>query len=86
MESQITAKDDKTNEQETSCQHQWVLDAPTGPSSSGVCGTCGEEKDFLNYIEGFSWGYEVSIDQIVGSTKLPTKDESDSEPALAEDV
>ncbi len=87
MDSQIAVKDGETEAEEaSSCQHQWMIDAPNGPSSHGACRLCGEEKEFLNYIEGSSWGYEVSIEQIAGTTRLPTKDNSDAEPALAEDA
>ncbi len=36
------------------CQHHWVLEPPAGPVSKGECRSCGEERDFLNYLEG-SW-------------------------------
>ena len=56
------------------CQHQWIIDSPNGPSSNGVCRLCGEEKQFLNYIEGSAWGYDRSVEQIAGS-RMPTKTE-----------
>ena len=34
------------------CNHHWVIDPPAGPVSKGACRSCGEERDFLNYIEG----------------------------------
>ncbi len=34
------------------CQHHWVIDPPDGPVSKGTCRSCGEERDFPNYIEG----------------------------------
>ena len=34
------------------CKHHWVLDPPAGPVSKGTCLSCGEERDFSNYIEG----------------------------------
>ena len=34
------------------CQHYWVLDSPAGPISTGACRSCGEERDFPNYIQG----------------------------------
>ncbi len=36
----------------SACQHHWVLDSPAGPVSTGACRSCGEERDFPNYIEG----------------------------------
>ena len=35
----------------SACQHHWVIDPPEGPVSKGVCRSCGEERDFLNYAE-----------------------------------
>jgi hypothetical protein len=32
----------------TDCQHHWVIDAPNGRTSSGVCKHCGEHKTFRN--------------------------------------
>ena len=34
------------------CQHYWVLDPPEGPVSKGTCRSCGEEREFPNYIQG----------------------------------
>ncbi len=34
------------------CQHHWVIDPPSGPASKGTCRSCGEERDFPNYVEG----------------------------------
>ena len=55
------------------CSHQWVIDSPAGPTSRGVCGLCNEERQFQNYIEGSSWRYDVSLDQLAGVSRLPTK-------------
>ncbi len=38
------------------CMHYWVIQPATGPSSPGICQTCGESRDFKNYVEGASWG------------------------------
>ncbi len=53
------------------CQHHWVIDRPAGPVSKGVCRSCGEERDFLNYIEG-GWGGDVSLEQLSGGSRLPS--------------
>ena len=58
--------------QETSgCQHHWVIERPAGPTSRGVCRNCADEKDFENYIEGSSWRYDVSPDQLAGGSRIP---------------
>ena len=52
------------------CLHQWMIGPPAGPSSKGVCRLCGEEKEFQNYIEGKTWGYDVSLDQLSGRARF----------------
>ena len=54
------------------CQHQWVIDSPNGPTSHGKCRLCKEEREFVNYIEGSSWGYDVSLEQLSGGSRLPS--------------
>jgi hypothetical protein len=36
----------------SACKHHWVIDPPQGRASKGTCRSCGEERDFSNYIEG----------------------------------
>ena len=43
-------------EEDAQCRHYWVIQPATGPLSQGICQTCGETKDFKNYVEGASWG------------------------------
>ena len=38
------------------CQHFWVIEPAMGPESPGKCRTCGETRDFKNYVEGSGWG------------------------------
>ena len=38
------------------CMHYWVIQPATGPVSPGICQTCGDARDFKNYVEGASWG------------------------------
>ena len=58
-------------EEQLVCQHHWVIDRPAGPVSKGVCGRCGEEREFQNYIEGSGWGNDVSPEQLSGGSRLP---------------
>ena len=67
------------------CRHQWLIDSPAGPSSKGMCRLCGEERDFQNYIEGSSWGYDISLEQLAGGSRIPTKAATRDEKNLAED-
>ena len=38
------------------CAHYWVIQPADGPFSTGSCRTCGETKDFKNYVESATWG------------------------------
>jgi hypothetical protein len=53
------------------CQHHWLIERPSGPTSKGVCRICGEERQFQNYIESSSWGYDVSLEHLAGGSRLP---------------
>ena len=39
-------------ERKAACQHHWMIPTPAGPVSIGTCRSCGEEREFQNYIEG----------------------------------
>jgi len=41
----------KATQEQSACQHHWVIDPPEGPVSKGTCRSCGEEREFLNYTE-----------------------------------
>ena len=51
------------------CVHVWVIDAPAGPVSKGACRTCGEKREFHNYVEGSYWGSDVSLEQLSGASR-----------------
>lgn len=57
--------------QPVGCEHYWVIGQPSGPSSNGICKECGEEREFLNYWEGSSWGNDVSLEQLSGGSRIP---------------
>lgn len=38
------------------CPHYWVIQPATGPLSQGICQSCGEVRDFKNYVEAATWG------------------------------
>jgi hypothetical protein len=50
MESKVGAILDKTITKST-CRHHWIIEAPEGPTSKGVCKLCGEKKTFDNIVE-----------------------------------
>jgi hypothetical protein len=37
-------------EDNSGCQHYWVIEAANGPSSMGTCRYCGESREFFNSI------------------------------------
>ena len=37
------------------CRHHWLIEAPTGPVSVGVCQICEDVREFKNYIEAAPW-------------------------------
>ena len=40
----------EATQRRSACLHYWMLDSPDGPVSKGTCRSCGEERDFPNYI------------------------------------
>ncbi len=58
------------------CRHHWVIQPATGPVSQGVCQTCGEVRDFMNYVESASWG----------DTRLGNRSSGDTNDRLAKTV
>ena len=44
------------------CCHHWIIEAPQGPTSKGVCRFCGEEKEFDSFgPDSWSrWEYDAS--------------------------
>jgi hypothetical protein len=53
-------------QQKPVCRHHWMIDAPVGPVSRGVCQLCSEVRDFKNYIESAPWGDDVSASHSSG--------------------
>ncbi len=45
-----------TQEEDARCRHHWVIQPAMGPESQGICQSCGEIRDFKNYVEGATWG------------------------------
>ena len=70
--------------QDDPCRHQWLIEAPAGPSSTGACRLCGEERQFRNYIEGSSWGYDVSVEQLSGASRPAVSGDNRDKIELAE--
>ena len=62
---------DPEGQEASACQHHWVIERPAGPTSRGVCRHCAAEREFENYIEGSSWRYDVSLEQLAGGSRIP---------------
>jgi hypothetical protein len=45
---------------------------------------CGEERQFRNYIEGSSWGYDVSVEQLSGASRSAVSGDNRDKIELAE--
>lgn len=37
------------------CVHEWQIQPPDGPTSSGTCQLCHETREFLNHIDTENW-------------------------------
>ncbi len=42
------------------CPHHWVIQAATGPVSSGICRNCGAVKEFRNYVDASYWNDDTA--------------------------
>lgn len=48
------------------CPHFWVIETPSGPTSSGACRICGEGRSFMNYIESSYWEDDPTPAEVTG--------------------
>jgi hypothetical protein len=39
----------------TDCVHHWIIDAPAGAQSGGMCKSCGEARLFRNAMQNDVW-------------------------------
>ena len=58
------AADPIVSPEESLCRHHWVIQAASGPFSPGVCQTCGETKQFKNYVEASTWGDAPQLSRV----------------------
>ena len=54
--SAVSTKEDDS----PSCQHHWIIQDSEGPISTGLCQSCGQLKEFKNYLATSHWGDEKS--------------------------
>ena len=61
------------------CRHHWIIEAPTGPVSVGVCRLCEEVREFKNYIESAPWVDDTSAGQTAGRYSAATSSDDSEE-------
>ena len=56
MDQTITTKERPASaRQQANCVHHWLIEAPNGRESYGVCKICGKQKAFVNSTESVMW-------------------------------
>jgi hypothetical protein len=56
------------------CRHHWVIQPAAAPLSPGVCQTCGELREFKNFVETSSWfDWGLSIGSRAESSAVAAK-------------
>ncbi len=65
------------------CRHYWVIQPATGPVSQGLCQTCGQAREFKNYVEASTWGDDRGAGRPKRGAATPIPDEE--EPGFMED-
>ena len=56
MAQQTAVPESANTEDSPQCMHYWVIQPADGPVSPGICRSCGERREFKNYVEGAPWG------------------------------
>ena len=46
---------EREQENDSQCQHHWMIDVAGGPESRGVCRICGAERLFKNALDRVEW-------------------------------
>ncbi len=46
---------DRVQENDSQCQHHWMIDIAGGPKSKGVCRICGAEQLLKNALDSVEW-------------------------------
>ena len=46
---------EREQENDSQCQHHWMIDIAGGPESRGVCRICGAERLFKNALDRVEW-------------------------------
>ena len=75
MVQQVSRPKPGEEQEKLECRHHWLIEAPTGPVSRGVCQQCDEVREFKNYIEAAPWGEDTSVSQPSGLYKADSPPE-----------
>ena len=77
ISSPMTAAEQDEEKTQLTCSHlYWVIATANGPVSVGICQTCGETRDFQNYVEDTITGFGER--KFSGNKKSGTKPENDA--------
>jgi hypothetical protein len=74
---------------EPTCRHHWLIDAPHGATSPGICKLCGAQKEFRNSAGDFLWEDEPMSELAYGqwgrsrSISAPVSEREEEEVAVA---
>ena len=74
---------------EPTCRHHWLIDAPHGATSPGICKLCGAQKEFRNSAGDFLWEDEPMSELAYGrwgrstSISAPAGGREEEEVAVA---
>ena len=63
----MTSAQPKSTATNASCVHHWVIEAPNGRESHGVCRRCGHERSFANSTENVMWEHTNTLRSTPGS-------------------
>ena len=55
LDEAVTELTELTELTEPTCRHHWLIDAPHGATSPGICKLCGAQKEFRNSAGDFLW-------------------------------
>ena len=68
---------------EKACRHHWIIEAPKGPVSMGVCRLCSEAREFKNYIGAAPCGEDGSTTQPDGRYPVGSSTDDMEDPEAA---
>ena len=55
---------EREQENDSQCQHHWLIGMASGPKSVGVCRICGAERLFKNALDRVEWDNSESTSTV----------------------